>query len=119
MGIYVYFKSGKSFELIPQIRLTRSKNGTTGTAIIEINIDDLSLLNNSCDPIYNVALRNNTSIRMADTCHFIWSSGRPIKFVAMFIFSTTYEKQNFFNYYPYYAINNCLEFFPAQLQEKL
>jgi len=119
MGIYICFKSGKHFELIPQIRLTRSKNGATGTAIIEVNVDDLYLLNNSFDPIYNIALKKNNSIRLADNCHFIWSSGRPIKFVAVFIFSTTYEKQSFFNYYPYYAINNSLEFYPAQLQEKL
>ena len=72
----------------------------------------------SYDPIYGVALKRDETLRMADICDFVGSSGKPIKFVGIFIFSTIYEKQDFFNYYPYYAINNHLEFFPAQLQEK-
>jgi len=118
MAIYLYSKDGKQHELMPQIRLTRSKNGTTGTAVVEVNAEDLSLLYDCNDPIYSIVLKKNDSFRMADNCHFIWASGRPIKLVAIFIFSTTFEKQDFFNYYPYYAINKRLDFFPASQQEK-
>lgn len=118
MGIFLYLKSGKEYELVTQIRLTRSKNGTTGTAIIEVNLEDLNFLNNSPDLILGLALKKEKSLRMADICHFVWASGRPVKFIGLFIFSTIYEKQDFFNYYPYYALNNYLEFFPAISQEK-
>lgn len=118
MGIYFCLKSGKQLELVPQIRLTRSKNGTTGTAVIEVNVSEFQMLINASDPIYGLALKRDETLRMADICHFVWSSGQPIKFVGIFIFSTIYEKQDFFNYYPYYALNKHLEFFPAQSQEK-
>jgi len=114
MGIYLYVKSGKQYELIPQIRLTRSKNGTTGTVIVEVNIKELGFLANSFDPIYGIALKRANSLRMADICNFVWASGRPVKFVGIFIFSSIDEKQDFFNYYPYYALDNHLEFFPAK-----
>ena len=118
MGIYLYLKSGKHYEFVPQIRLTRSKNGTTGTAILEISTDKIDLMENVFDPIYGIGLKKENSLRMADICQFIWASGKPIKLIAIFIFSTLEEKQDFFNYYPYYAIDNCLEFFPAHRQEK-
>jgi hypothetical protein len=118
MAIFLYSKSGKQYELIPQIRLTRSKNGTTGTALIEVSIEEFSLLSNPFDPIHGIVLKKEKSLRIADICQFVWAFGRPIKFIGIFIFSTINEKQDFFNYYPYYALNNRLEFFPAQMQEK-
>jgi len=118
MAFYLYLKSGKHFELIPQIRLTRSKNGTTGTAIVEVNFDQLKDFIDFCDPIYSLALKKGDSLRLADVSHFVWASGKPIKLIGIFLFSTIYEKQDFFNYYPYYALSNSLEFFPAQFQEK-
>ena len=118
MVVFLYLKSGKQYEFVPQIRLTRSKDGTTGTAIFEVNIDKIDLIHNTFDPIYGIGLQKKDSIRMADICKFIWSSGKPIKLIAIFIFATLEEKQEFFNYYPYYASTNSLEFFPAQRQEK-
>ena len=117
MAIYLYLKSGKQYKLVPQKRLTRSKNGNTGTAIFELNLRDIDFINSLFDPIRGIGLERDNSVRMADLCHFIWASGRPIRLIALFIFSDLYEKQDFFNYYPYYALNNCLEFFPAQTQE--
>lgn len=118
MAVFLYLKSGKHYEFTPQIRLTRSKNGTTGTAIFEIDIREFDSIHDTIDPIYGIGLKKDGYIRMADVCHFVWSLGKPIKITAIFIFATPEEKQEFFNYYPYYAINNNLEFFPAQYQEK-
>ena len=118
MGIYIYLRSGKHYKCVPQIRLTRSKNGATGTAILELNLDRINASNHKEDPIYNVGLQKENCFRMADICHFIWSSGKPIRLIAVFLFSTIEEKQDFFNYYPYYALDNDLEFLPAQQQEK-
>ena len=117
MAIYLYLKSGRQYKLVPQIRWTRSKNGNTGTAIFELNLQHVDFIHSIFDPIVGVGLERDNSIRMADLCHFIWASGRPIRLIALFIFSDLYEKQDFFNYYPSYALNNCLEFFPAQKQE--
>nr|YP_009550940.1 photosystem II protein psb28 [Eustigmatophyceae sp. Ndem 8/9T-3m6.8]QAA11873.1 photosystem II protein psb28 [Eustigmatophyceae sp. Ndem 8/9T-3m6.8] len=118
MIVFLYLKSGTQFEFVPQIRLTRSKNGTTGTAVFEVNLSQINELQNICDPIYNVGIQKGNRLRMADRCHFIWASGKPIKLIAIFLFAALEEKQEFFNYYPHYAINNSLEFFPAQRQEK-
>lgn len=119
MVIYLYFKSGKSYEFTPQIRLTHSKNRTTGTAIYELNFNQILKDFDLSDPIYGIALKKDSnSLRMADICHFVWSCGKPIKLVAIFIFSTLEEKQSFFNYYEYYALHKSLEFFPAINQEK-
>ena len=114
MVIYLYLRSGKYFELIPQIRLTSSKNGVTGTAIFEINLENNHILFNSSDPIFGIGLKKKNSLRMADICSFIWSCGKPVKLIGIFIFSSLYEKQDFFDYYTHYANNNKLEFFPAQ-----
>jgi len=118
MRIYLYLKSRKHYVLIPQIRLTSSKNGTTGTAVFEVNLEKLNCEKNILDPIYGIGLENKNTLRMADICHFVWSSGKPIKIIAIFIFSTLEEKQSFFNYYEYYALHKSLEFFPAINQEK-
>ena len=117
MVICLYLKSGKYFELIPQIRLTSSKNGATGTAIFEINLESNDILFNPLDPIYGIGLKKTDSLRMADTCSFLWSCGKPVKLIGIFIFSSLYEKQDFFDYYTQYANNNSLEFFPAQSGE--
>lgn len=117
MTIYLYFKSNHYKELIPQIRLTCSKNGITGTAVLAANLEDTSILTNPTDPICGIGLQQTNSIRMADICHFVWASGKPIKIVAVFLFSNIYEKQDFFNYYPYYALSKQLEFFPANTEE--
>lgn len=117
MVIYIYLKSGKHYECVPQIRLTCSKNGTTGTAIFEINFENINFLN-SIDPLSGVALIKENSLRKADLCEFIWSNGKPIKLIAIFIFASASEKQDFFNYYPYYALVHKLFFFPVEEQEK-
>lgn len=119
MVIYLYFKSGQCCEFTPQIRLTHSKNKTTGTAIYELNFNQILTDFDFSDPIYGIGLKKDSnSIRMADICHFVWSCGKPIKLIAIFIFSNLEEKQTFFNYYEYYAFHKSLEFFPAIGQEK-
>lgn len=118
MRVFLYFKSGKKLDFIPQIRLTRSKNGATGTAIFELNLNDNNVFRDSLDPINGVAIEKNDLLRMADICNFIWFCGRPIKLISIFIFTTLEEKQDFFNVYPKYATNNNLEFFPSSWREK-
>lgn len=119
MKIFLYLKSGKKLDFIPQIRLTRSKNGTTGTAIFELNLNDSIIFNDKIDAINGVALQKNDLFRMADICSFVWSSGRPIKLISIFIFSNFEEKQDFFNDYQKYALSNNLEFFPSLEEKKL
>ena len=117
MTIYLYLRSGKKYELVPQIRLTCSKNGITGTIVLEVGLDDNPFINSISDPIYGIGLQKKSSLRMADICHFVWSSGKPIKLSAIFILSKLDEKQDFFNFCPDYALNHRLEFFPSQLQQ--
>jgi len=119
MRVFLYFKSGKKLDFIPQIRLTRSKNGTTGTAVFEFNLKDNNVFCDTLDAINGVAVEKNNSLRTADICNFVWSSGRPIKLISIFIFTTLEEKQDFFNVYPKYAISNNLEFFPSLGEKKL
>nr|YP_009550519.1 photosystem II protein psb28 [Eustigmatophyceae sp. Bat 8/9-7w]QAA11450.1 photosystem II protein psb28 [Eustigmatophyceae sp. Bat 8/9-7w] len=118
MRVFLYFKSGKKLDFIPQIRLTRSRNGTTGTAVFEFNLKDNNILYDTLDAINGVAVEKNNLLRMADICNFVWSSGKPIKLVSIFIFTTLEEKQDFFNVYPKYAISNNLEFFPSLGEKK-
>lgn len=119
MKVFLYFKSGKKLDFVPQIRLTKSKNGTTGTAIFELNLNDNDTIINRIDAINGVALQKNGLFRMADICNFVWSSGKPIKLISIFIFSSFEEKQDFFNDYSKYAIINNLEFFPSTGEKKL
>jgi len=119
MKVFLYFKSGKKLDFVTQIRLTRSKNGTTGTAIFELNLNDNIILSDKIDAVKGVALQKNDLFRMADICNFVWSSGRPIKLISIFIFSNFEEKQDFFNDYQKYAVNNNLEFFPSVEEKKL
>lgn len=113
MKIFLYFKSGKKYDFIPQIRLTRSKNGITGTAIFELNLNNIEEIQDTNDPINGVALQNKNLLKKADICNFVWISGKPSKLIAVFIFVNFEEKQAFFDYYPNYALDNSLEFFPS------
>jgi hypothetical protein len=118
MAYFISFKSGQQLNFVPQIRLTCSKNGITGTAIFEIDLEHQNFELNNSDPICNICIRRHNHIKMADISQFLWSSGRPIRLIGIFIFSTIEEKQKFFDYYSYSSINNGLEFLPAQRQEK-
>ena len=113
MGYHVFLKSGQQLTFTPQIRLTCSKNGMTGTAVFEVDLDQQKFLFDINDPICGISIKKQNLVKTADICQFVWASGRPIRLIAIFIFSTIEEKQKFFNYYYHHSISSELEFFPA------
>lgn len=111
MIISIQFIKGINEETIPTIRLTRSRDGSTATAIF--NFEEPSLLTKSFlfkNQITGLYLIDNLNILSTNDLHVRFINGRPHSIEAIFVFKTNETYERFIRFMQNYASQNSLSF---------
>ena len=104
MNAYIEFFEGIREKSLPFIKLTKSKNGRTGTATFVFKNPSIfrysSYSFNSIDGMY--LIWDNNKMKTTDI-HIIYKEGKPFFFKAIFIFKNSQEWFQFLNFMTCYS----------------
>jgi photosystem II protein len=113
MCAYIEFSKGIPESKLPIIKLTKSKNGKTGTASFLFISPDILILNNSAfQDIDRMTLAYNNSNKkiITNDVVLLFREGKPFLLKAVFIFKNSQEWFNFLNFMTCYSKENGLCF---------
>ena len=94
-----------------QIRLTRSRDNTTGTVVFKFNIEDIiqsSWLKSN--QINSLILNDNNFQLQTKNLKLIFINGKPKFLYGIFIFKNVFTWNKFINFIQKYKKNNLLTF---------
>jgi photosystem II 13kDa protein len=107
----IQFIQGINERIIPQVKLTRSQDGTTGTATFLFN--KYSLLNNEIakqGEISGMYLIDNEGILTTKDVNVRFRNGQPINIEAFYIMTSLTNWNRFMRFMERYAKENGLTF---------
>ena len=103
MNAYIEFLEGIPEKSLPFIKLTKSKNGKTGTATFVFHNPSIFTCYSSFSPIDGMSLIwDNNKIRTTDL-QIIYKDGKPFFFKSIFILKNSYEWFQFLNFMTSYS----------------
>ena len=104
MNARIQFIEGVKEEILPIIKLTKSRNGKTGTGtFIFINPNIFEYIQNSNAKLENISLIwENQQIESKDL-EIYFKNGKPFLIKSIFIFKNSKEWFNFLNFMNYYS----------------
>jgi|CryBogDrversion2_11_1035321.scaffolds.fasta_scaffold00932_2 photosystem II protein len=109
MTIEIQFIEGKKEEILPIIKLTKSKNGKTGTATF-VFISPKSIAGYTTKPISGMVLiANNKKILTTDVTIY-FREGKPFLLKAILIFKNSKEWFEFLSFMNLYSKETGLSF---------
>ena len=126
MNAYIEFIDDKPESSLPIIKLTKSKNGKTGTAtfifiypsIFEINCLSFLHIDGMNLKWKDNTLKRSSSIRTNDV-NIIFKEGKPFLVKAIFILKNSYEWFQFLNFMTCYSKETGLYFFESHSRNKV
>jgi photosystem II protein len=111
MTIEIQFLEGIKEEVLPIVKLTKSKNGKTGTAtFVFINPISLKKMNSENYPINGMYLISNNKKIVTQDIHVIFREGKPFVLKAILIFKNSKEWFDFLYFMNYYSQETGLSF---------
>ena len=104
MVAQIQFLSGISENTLPVVKLTRSKNGQTGTAtFIFIRPQIFSLAHLGSKNITGMHLLWDTKEIISNDIQIVFKNGQPFLLKVIFIFKNSNEWFNFLNFMNFYS----------------
>jgi photosystem II protein len=104
MVAQIQFLSGISENTLPIVKLTRSKNGQTGTAtFIFIRPQIFSLATLGDKNITGMHLLWDTKEMISNDIQIVFKNGQPFLLKVIFIFKNSNEWFNFLNFMNFYS----------------
>jgi photosystem II protein len=104
MTVQIQFLEGISERTLPLIKLTKSRNGQTGTAtFIFIEPSSLKFLNYQKNTIRGMYLLWETKKMTSTDITIIFKNGKPFLIKAVFLFKNAKEWFNFLSFMNYYS----------------
>jgi photosystem II protein len=104
MNAKIEFIEGVKEKVLPIIKLTKSRNGKTGTGtFIFINPDILKSLQNSNSTLEGISLLWENQKMETKTIEIFFKKGKPFLIKAIFIFKNSKEWFKFLNFMNYYS----------------
>ena len=109
MTIEIQFIEGKKEEILPIIKLTKSKNGKTGTATF-VFISPKSLINCTTKPVLGMILVSNNKKILTTDVTIYFREGKPFLLKAILIFKNSKEWFEFLSFMNSYSKETGLTF---------
>jgi photosystem II protein len=107
--VEIQFIEGIKESSLPRIKLTKSKNGETGTATF-IFINPKLLLNTNLETITGMSLLFNNKKIITTDINIIFHNGRPFLIKAILVFKNSKEWFDFLYFMSYYSKETGLSF---------
>jgi photosystem II protein len=109
MTIEIQFIEGKKEEILPIIKLTKSKNGKTGTATF-VFISPKSIIGYTTNPISGMILVSNNKKILTTDVTIYFREGKPFLLKAILIFKNSKEWFEFLSFMNSYSKETGLSF---------
>lgn len=109
MTIEIQFIEGKKEEILPIIKLTKSKNGKTGTATF-VFISPKSIIGYTNKPIIGMLLVSNNKKIVTTDVTIYFRDGKPFLLKAILIFKNSKEWFEFLSFMNSYSKETGLSF---------
>jgi photosystem II protein len=109
MTIEIQFIEGKKEEILPIIKLTKSKNGKTGTATF-VFISPKSIIGCTSKPLSGMILVSNTKKIITTDVTIYFREGKPFLLKAILIFKNSKEWFEFLSFMNSYSKETGLTF---------
>ena len=104
MSARIQFIEGVKEEILPIIKLTKSRNGKTGTGtFIFINPNIFEYIQNSNAKLENISLIWENQQIESKNLEIYFKNGKPFLIKSIFIFKNSKEWFNFLNFMNYYS----------------
>jgi photosystem II protein len=111
MTVQIQFFEGISETTLPLIKLTKSRNGKTGTAtFIFIEPSSFEFLSYQKHTIHGMFLLWETKKISSTDIKMVFKNGKPFLIKTIFIFKNSNEWFNFLNFMSYYTKETGLSF---------
>jgi len=112
---FIQFIDGINETVIPTIKLTRSRDGSTGTAIFRFNNPDIIQLGmQEKGEIQGMYLKDEEGLLMTTDVNAKFINGKPQGIECVYVIKSPNEWDRFMRFMEKYANNNNLSFTKAQ-----